>query len=350
MRSLILHIGNPKAGSTSLQHWLAGNRAGLAAAGIDYPLIGRGSDHNHRALAVALEGREDRATTEQLAGHLRAAVLGPAEAVVISAEQLEGAPDRLKLPDRFAALAREGGRAVTAVLFVRPQWAYVNSVYAQHVQRFFTARRFLPFQRGVIGERRYDYGRHYRQWADHPEIRLVVVPLVAAALTDGIEGAFLGAAGLSVPGLPASARHNESPGPATLETFRRLAGLGARHRIGAYQRGRGAIKSGAEKRGWNRQRFSGVGETLRGTIEARFAASNAAFADRFWGRPWADVFADELARPLVPNEYEAGRDAALDAEIDAIVGDILERFGRPETPFERIGRAIGLDLVRFRGG
>lgn len=49
---LILHIGTPKAGSTSIQVMLASNRDFLAARGILYPAIGCAA-HQH-ALCGAL--------------------------------------------------------------------------------------------------------------------------------------------------------------------------------------------------------------------------------------------------------------------------------------------------------
>lgn len=62
-KKLILHIGRPKTGTSSIQHFLAANAEALAAEGAVYPRAGRrapdrrGLRAAHHALAAICDGR-----------------------------------------------------------------------------------------------------------------------------------------------------------------------------------------------------------------------------------------------------------------------------------------------------
>lgn len=350
MKRLVVHIGNPKAGSTSLQTWLASHRRALSEAGIDYPVLRGRATEGHRALALALEGGAGEAAAgKAVAAFAQALEQSRGDTVVISAEQFQGAPDAAEVPARIAALAAAAGYRPVAVVFLRPQPAYLNSVYTQHVQRLFTADRFPRFLERSIGDRRYDYDAQYRQWSERADFDFVPVPFTGAELVVGVERRFLMAAGLAdrlaaIEALPGAPTANASPGPNTVETFRRLAARSGRARLGeAYGEARVALDEATDRLGWNATRFVGLDGDLTARIEARFADANDAFARRHWGRAWDDVFARDRARVPVPNALDPKTTApALSAEIDRLVRAVLEVHGRPETVLERMRRFVGL--------
>jgi hypothetical protein len=349
MKRLVIHIGNPKAGSTSLQAWLARNRDRLADVGIDYPALRRRNDDAaHRMLAHALDGTvQDEAAARQI-GLLETVLAETAhDTVVLSAEQLQAAAPRAGVPARLAEIAARHGFRPLAIVFLRPQASYLNSLYAHNVRRLFTAARFDVWLPKAMTEDRYDYATWYRQWSERPDMDFKPVAFTGAELAIGLERRFLMAAGLSgrlgaLEDLPTAFAANEAPGPLTLETYRRIARKSGRARIGAaYPEARAFVQAETDRLGWNRTRFSGLDPATVASIEERFAASNAEFAVRHWRRPWTEVFAPDTARPPVRNEVDpAGVDPRFAAEMDAIAEAALERYGRPERLVERMRRAF----------
>ncbi|MEJ1158760.1 hypothetical protein [Prosthecomicrobium sp. N25] len=349
MKRLVVHIGNPKTGSTSLQNWLAQHRDRLAEAGFAVPVINPRMDATgHRGLALALEGAADRDAAENLVGRLEATLAStPCDTVLVTAERLQGADPRARVPDRIAGIAARHGFRPLVIAFVRPQPAYLNSFYAHDVRRLFTPLRFRPWVERAMTDRRYDYDRHYRQWTDRPDMDFVPVPFTGAELAVGLERRFLMAAGLSdrlemLADLPSATSANEAPGPLTVEVYRRIAARSGRSRIGeAYPDARRVIQAETDRLGWNRSRFSGLDPDLAARIEARFEAGNRAFAERHWGRSWSEVFARDRIRPPSRNEVDPETlDPRYGAEIEDLAESILERFGRPERMVERLRRAL----------
>ena len=75
---VVIHAGIHRTGTTSLQRFLAANRAGLAAQGFGYP----GDEVHHQSLAWALK-RGQAGTAEALA---LVAAADPADTVILSGE------------------------------------------------------------------------------------------------------------------------------------------------------------------------------------------------------------------------------------------------------------------------
>lgn len=340
MRRLIVHIGTPKAASTSLQEGLVEARSALAAAGIDYPALGRDGG-SHRALALELESGRPGPLAARLSAHLRATA---AEVVVLSAEQFEGAEPGAGVAAAIAAIAGEAGFRPLAVAVVRPQVDYLNAVYAQHVVRLFTDEPFGRFLERMIGHRRFDYGRQFEPWSSREDMDFAVIPLTLSELGGGIVAAFLRAAGLDgrVAGpLPAPVA-NTTPGPAAIEAFRRLAARSGRARLDdRYAEARRDLEAAMRVAEPAAPRFFAPDQDQSARIFKHFTATNEAFARRWWGRDFEAVFGrPEPRRPnaLAPDAHRPDLDAAVD--------DILARFGRPERWTERAGRWIGRGVGR----
>ncbi|MEX2520646.1 MAG: hypothetical protein WD969_15085 [Paracoccaceae bacterium] len=137
MRTLHIHIGHGKTGSSYLQSCFALSRDAMAAAGREYPrpstaaaaAKGDISSGNGRMLINAMNNRLARWL---LATRLRA---GSGD-VVFSSEFLffvlsrKGAPEKLR---RFAQAA--GFQRISMLLFIRDPFDHLPSVYQQRVKR-----------------------------------------------------------------------------------------------------------------------------------------------------------------------------------------------------------------------
>ncbi|QYK43299.1 MAG: hypothetical protein KF887_09505 [Paracoccaceae bacterium] len=121
-RTILLHIGAPKAGSTYLQRVLLQNRDRLAAAGIAYPHPGTGHPGNARDLA-----RIDEAGFEAL-------FEGGATRVILSHEDLF-AVERDAQP--LSRLARAARVPVQKLVFLRPWSHFCLGDYSQHMKQNF---------------------------------------------------------------------------------------------------------------------------------------------------------------------------------------------------------------------
>jgi hypothetical protein len=57
---IVIHIGFPKAGSTTIQTYLNTNQAALRGLSIDFPTLGLANRANHHTIAHELAGRMER--------------------------------------------------------------------------------------------------------------------------------------------------------------------------------------------------------------------------------------------------------------------------------------------------
>ena len=129
MRRAIVHIGTPRTGTTTLQHILTRLRPALAGAGVLYPDLTPSSatvPHlSHQYLGEALDGRRPRRDRAELLADLAAqARATPCDILLLSYEGLCQAPPALRVPHTLAALLRDAGFAMEAVMTVKPQAEY----------------------------------------------------------------------------------------------------------------------------------------------------------------------------------------------------------------------------------
>ena len=121
LKSILLHIGSPKCGSTYLQRVLIENRDRLAAAGIAYPHDGG----QHPGNAAEIQGLSE-AALDRLAG--------PAGTLVLSHEDLFSQPGRA---DALAKIVAERGIAVHVLVFLRPFSGFVYGDYSQFLKQHY---------------------------------------------------------------------------------------------------------------------------------------------------------------------------------------------------------------------
>lgn len=129
-RTIFLHIGTHKTGTTSIQHFLAKNAEALRHERILMPLAGRHlQGHHHIAWElrndVRLEGRTG--FVQQLIEELRATDL---EKAVISSEDFEYLSLYPKILKGFVSSLREIGFEPVFIVFFRERHAYLTSLAA----------------------------------------------------------------------------------------------------------------------------------------------------------------------------------------------------------------------------
>ena len=136
MKTIILHIGYPKTGTSSLQWFLHTHRETFQAQGVCYPLTGQAADHAHHELAFSLganarqDGKASSATAlfEELNREIEDS---RADTVLLSSEVFLGNLQHLRASPDFARLLE--GRTLKIMCFVRRQATFLESLYRQFI-------------------------------------------------------------------------------------------------------------------------------------------------------------------------------------------------------------------------
>ena len=136
MKQIILHIGYPKTGTTSLQWFLHTHRDTLREQGFYYPLTGQAPDHAHHGLAFALGARERFGQHEDQPARVFQALASEidgcgVDTVVLSSEVFLANLERLDASPEFTSILE--GRALRVICFVRRQATFLESLYRQFI-------------------------------------------------------------------------------------------------------------------------------------------------------------------------------------------------------------------------
>ncbi|WP_366554998.1 hypothetical protein [Aquibaculum sediminis] len=331
MRRCIIHVGMPKAGSTTLQHFLRRHRKSLLRKGVFTPLVGKRLLYRELFESLA----HDRAPFEStLLPELdRGCEEAGCETLLLSYEGLQRlAPDR-QGPARLAASFGQRGFRVTFVAVVRPQAQFMNSFYSHAVLYFRTGKRFRLYVEAALQEQRYDYDQRLAQWIDCPGAEFRALPLAAAR--GNLAKRFLEVCEL--PRISAAREEppvkNERPGVITMELLLRLRRQGAHYRFGDNEnKARRWLRQEVLTRGWKEPRFMGLDDELAARIRARYAIVNQNFARRHFGEDWDSLFAVENGQSFRCNECDpAVADPRLISEIEALAAEALARYSAPSS-------------------
>ncbi len=198
---LLLHAGIHRTGSTSLQAFLEGNRAALAAQGISYP----GQARNHQGLIGYLADRREGA--REVANWAEA--VPSTHTVILSAEDFCTLTDLRWLKDLTRSFE------VRAFFYLRRQDHWVMSWYNQHVKWPFSKhmsqmdhREFL----GCIGDFHWlDYAALLDRWSGVLGRHRVEAAVVEPGQVEDVVGDFVQRADIAPEGLDFTIpRANES--------------------------------------------------------------------------------------------------------------------------------------------
>ena len=190
VRTLVVHVGMPKTGSTSIQHMLHRLSPALERAGVYVPAAAR-SRGTHENLVLPPGHRRHRPRLGGWTDLEREVRRCPAPCCVISSEHFTGNLTGFLGAGRVRALARAARREVRIVGYVRPQYALMESIYSQEVK---TGDTWMPFDAYLAACPRLDrfnYEVGFRRWRKLFGTRLSVYPLEAARMPDGVAAHFL---------------------------------------------------------------------------------------------------------------------------------------------------------------
>lgn len=136
-RYAVVHVGTHKTGTTALQVFLAVNRPLLETAGIHYPRAGRHDlgdgmmTPGHHQIAMDYLAGESSAS---LGAALAEIATVDASAVVLSSEEFQMLLPRAGALEAIAGGLRESGYVPVAIVYLRPQPYYAESVYAEMIK------------------------------------------------------------------------------------------------------------------------------------------------------------------------------------------------------------------------
>lgn len=334
MRHCILHIGGHKTGSSAIQQLFMEHRDELAGRGVLYPLRGVTTGTQRNLYYQLTRGKQFDATQptwDWLAETLKSS---DCDIVVLSSEIFSTLPRLSRVPQKIARFFQRLDFDVQVVAYVRPQHEMVNSMYAQRVRLLNTAKHFAKWAPQELGLRLYDFEAALSPWDLDERFYLTVLPYTRAVKEGGALQDFLAAAGLAerLAGTRLAARfdrRNRTPGPRTVETFRRLAAEGGRGRFRKHLREiRNLVSEEGQSRGWNEEPFCGLTNRLRDRIADRFAKSNQRLAGLYLPQSWERTFAAELNQPQERNEFDPKSASEADeAAVAGLVEEVRARFG-----------------------
>jgi hypothetical protein len=136
-RYAVVHVGTHKPGTTALQVFLAVNRPLLETAGIHYPRAGRHDlgdgmmTPGHHQIAMDYLAGESSASLGAILTEIAAV---DASAVVLSSEEFQMLVPRAGALDAIAGGLRERGYVPVAIVYLRAQPYYAESVYAEMIK------------------------------------------------------------------------------------------------------------------------------------------------------------------------------------------------------------------------
>jgi hypothetical protein len=221
---VVLHLGLHKTGTTSIQAALVDAFEDLIEHGVLYPRAGR-SGPGHALLPEEL-GYTDGPVTE-VPTHV--AILEEVRrsrpnTVLISAEDLNRA-DRPRLLEWARAFCHELSPAhVDLLVYVRPQWEFIEAIYAERTKTgtaWGIFEDFLPF---ALTAPDFDYLRKLSPWARAFPRRLELRRYPDDLREGDSVADFWNRLGLQAP-LPARRRLNPRTGARTTEMLRLLGGI-----------------------------------------------------------------------------------------------------------------------------
>jgi len=331
-RRAIIHVGMPRTGSTTFQHILAHARDGLEEAGILYPDLtphsARAKPHiSHQHFGETLDGRRPRHERTELLHRLSQRLArSDCDVVIVSYEDFFEQQARFRVPYLLNSFFAQHGFTAEALVVVKPQSEFLNSIFTLRTLLMRERRGFAHFTKTHIGSGRLDYDQRIQPWMAELSGRVHALPVRDRRFPKTpLVSRMLTALGLEqrVTSLIAQGElqrvENRSPGPVAVEISRRLRATRTHARLRVLPRDMmEVVRKLTWARGYDRERFNGIWPELRTGLANRYKETNDRFARAVWSAGWDDIVAPERPRPV--NELMPGR---IDTETESAIAEVI---------------------------
>ena len=298
-RTLYLHSGPLKTGSTAIQAFFRENADIFRRQALYWPVTGTEINGNyHRGLVAAfVPGHATASLTAKLADELRQE--GLPEKVLVSAEMFAGRFGDPAYLGNIKSFCQRLGYHLHIITVIRPQAPLLNSLFTQQVKIWRPVVIIDNFLKHEIATGQHHYATLFAHALNGTGMSFTALPFNRAILSQGLGRAMCGVMDLdaNAAGLREIKTVNTSPDPRTVAAFQRL-----RRRISAdfpqLDRERLAaltwpILRAADSLGWTTGKYGGFDAEQQSRIAEHFAPENDAFARAVWSKSWTDIFAPE---------------------------------------------------------
>ena len=332
-RTCYLHIGTPKAGSTTIQGFLHVYRDALQATGLDLPTFEQEDIFAGGVrISKSLEREKNPSVPKSQAwkwldGHL-AETDGD---LCISREAFLAIFTEKKNITFVRRFFAERGVRLKMIAYVRDTAGFYNANYTQQAKRFLTELDFDGWAEKMMGSPLLIHrnARLFRNVLAQEEVEVVVRPLQNLG-PKGLIGDFceqIGRPDFDWSGFDEKPFRNETPGARTMAAalvvarkLREGVEAGKLADLGLYRELGRQFRELTATRGWAEKPFYGPTPEMAKRIEDRFAKSNERLAQRVWGSSWL-----ENVRPSTKERCVYDIEAAPPAE-RAEIEDVTNEF------------------------
>ena len=235
---LVVHIGLPKTGSTSIQGMLYELQPLLMRSGFWIPTAGRLHPRrcSHNNVALSLSGDDNY--RPELGGwtELRHEITSSNARKILISSEMFSLRREVRAIERLTDLIKSENLAIKVVAYVRPQYQLLESRYSERIRGMGTAT-FDEFMGEMLNSDRMDFNAIFGPWREAFGSRLAVYPMEPSRLPQGLLVHFLGVLGIALHGVDVTThlhRENQRRGAKDLEVQRLVnigtSGLGQRER------------------------------------------------------------------------------------------------------------------------
>jgi len=206
-KTIYLHIGCGKTGSSALQNWLRDNVRALAREGVHYPQSLRGNANRWKLRAQGVDadyaitsgngmGLVNAVKAGNTARHLRRCLRARCPAVLFSSEAFQSLTE--VQVESLREAAESAGHRIVVIAYVRDLYEILYSSYLQLVKRHGFTRSFREFALDIKEPQQLRVVERFEQHV--ADVRLIHYD---SAWTHGIEQALLQTLGLGNANVPA---------------------------------------------------------------------------------------------------------------------------------------------------
>jgi hypothetical protein len=330
-RVAYIHIGPPKTGSTSIQHFFRHNRDELLRHKLLIPTVKNDmgkSMNNHFPLVKGKELKHDGTIRQnavmwaQIDKHVKERDCN----ILLSSEIFA---DTFMTTDRFYPIARyfrKNGYRVVVLAYIRDQAGWLNSWYVQNQKRLFDQNTFDEYIAKAMASGRAAPHKFLKPFIDSPYCDLEVIPFERACM-DGLELDFVRRLGIpSDAVLENTGLKNPNAGAKTVYAAQQIMRelVTKVHHLDRYGEGYRFFKRYCIKLGWNETPYNGLTQDRVDYVRKFFRAGNNTFAKQFFGTKWDEIVPEKQYVPSV-FDYKAAS-IREQSEIDDVVFKTVQKF------------------------